>query len=162
MKSLKQTSRSRESNQSWSCPAPLQLCAFALNSAVKFCAIVFLLLALTVTGCTTKSAARQRERAAFYEGQTRAFQEQLAAPRPVTAAPSNVVTILGPVKCPAMIWSPDMTLIKTIVAAEYIPAGDPSQIIVTRAGQQIPVSPAALLNGEDLPLLPGDVVELRP
>lgn len=122
---------------------------------------LLLLFALTISGCTSKSTARAEARAAFYAGQAKAMQEQRDATLP-RRAPGNTVAIVGPVKCPALTWTPDLTLMKTIVAAEYVPAGEPGQIIITRDGQQIPVTPAILLNGQDIPMLPGDVVELRP
>jgi hypothetical protein len=119
------------------------------------------LLALVAVGCTTKSTARANQRAAFYQGQAQALSDQLASQKP-QRAPGNTVAIVGPVKVSALAWTPDLTLAKTIFAAEYIAAGEPSQIFVTRNGAQFPVSPAQLLNGEDFPMQPGDVVELRP
>ena len=119
------------------------------------------LLALTVVGCTTKSTARANQRAAFYEGRAEALSDQLAAQKP-QRAPGNTVAIIGPVKVSALTWTPGLTLAQTILAAEYIPAGEPSQIFITRNGSQFPVSPEQLLNGEDIPLQAGDVVELRP
>ncbi len=122
--------------------------------------ILFTLLALTVSGCTSKSTARAEARAAYFAGQAEAMQSQRMGALP-SRAPGNTVAIVGPVKFPALTWTPDLTLIKTIVAAEYIPEGEPSVIVITRDGQQIPVSAAILLNGQDIPMLPGDVVELR-
>ena len=123
--------------------------------------LCLMLTAVMVSGCTSKSKARADARAAFFAGQAKAMQEQRDATLP-RRAPGNTVAIVGPVKCPALTWTPDLTLMKTIVAAEYIPAGEPSQIILTRDSQQIPVTPAILLNGQDIPMQPGDVVELRP
>ena len=118
-------------------------------------------LALLVAGCTTKSQARANERAAFYAGQAQALSEQLAAQKP-QRAPGNTVAIIGPVKVSTLAWTPGLTLAQTIFATEYIPAGEPSQIFITRNGSPIPISPQQLLNGEDIPLQAGDVVELRP
>ena len=117
-------------------------------------------LTLATSGCTTKSAARQQAQTAYFAGQTQALQTQLAAQKPAPA-PGNTVAIRGPVMVTALAWTSDLTLAKTIFAAEYIPAGEPSQITIVRAGQEIPVSPAVLLNGGDIPVLPGDVVELK-
>lgn len=121
-----------------------------------FCAIL-LLLAVTVAGCTTKSRAKADARAAFFAGQAKAMQVN-RSPR----AAGNTVAILGPVNFPALTWTPDLTLAKCIFAAEYNAPGEPTQITVTRNGELIPVSPTTLINGEDIPLLPGDVVELKP
>ena len=129
---------------------------FSANKLVLGLAV----LALAVAGCTTKTAARQQAQTAYFSGQTQALQTQLAAQKPAPA-PGNTVAILGPVKVAALAWTPDLTLARTIFAAEYIPAGEPSQITIVRTGQEIPVNPAVLLNGGDIPVLPGDVVELK-
>ncbi len=121
---------------------------------------ILLLAAFVMAGCTTKSTARANARAAFFEGQARALQAQAAAQTPAPA-PGNTVAILGPVKVTVLTWTSDLTLAKTIFAAEYIPAGDPGQIILWRGGQKIPIEPSSLLNGDDVPVQPGDVVELK-
>lgn len=123
-------------------------------------AILLIIAVGTVSGCTSKSTARAEARAAYFAGQAEAMQAQRTGTLP-SRAPGNTVAIVGPVRFPALTWTRDLTLIKTIVAAEYIPEGEPSVIVITRDGQQIPVSAAILLNGQDIPLLPGDVVELR-
>ena len=122
--------------------------------------LLLVAVVVAVSGCTSKSAARSEARAAFFAGQAHAMQEQRDATLP-RRAPGNTVSIVGPVRVSALTWTRDLTLIQTIVAAEYIPEGEPSVIVITRDGQQIPVSAAILLNGQDIPLLPGDVVELR-
>ena len=122
--------------------------------------LLLVAVVVAVSGCTSKSAARAEARAAYFAGQAEAMQAQRTGMLP-SRAPGNTVAIVGPVKFPALTWTRDLTLIKTIVAAEYIPEGDPSVIVITRDGQQIPVSAAILLNGQDIPMLPGDVVELR-
>jgi hypothetical protein len=123
--------------------------------------LLLLLVAVAAAGCTTKSKARMQAHEAFLAGQMRAIERMQAQQMPPPAA-RNTVTILGPVKYPALRWTPDLTLVKTIVAAEYIPPGEPGQIIITRGNQQIPISPATLLGGDDVPVFSGDVVELRP
>lgn len=128
---------------------------------MKTGAVILLFVAVAISGCTSKSKAHADARAAFFAGQAKAMQEQRAATLP-RRAPGNTVAIVGPVKCCALAWTPDLTLIKTIVAAEYIPEGEPGQIVITRDGQQIPVSASVLLHGQDIPMLPGDVVELKP
>ncbi len=130
------------------------------SGKMKILLALILSLAFVATGCTTKSAARERARTAFYQGQAAALADQLAAKAP-PKAPPNTVTIIGPVKVSALTWTPDLTLVKTIVAAEYIPEGEPSQIVINRNGMQIPVSAAQLLNGDDVPMQPGDSVELH-
>ena len=127
---------------------------------MKILRAIILPLALVAAGCTTKSASRERAQTAFYRGQAAALADQLAAKAP-PKTPPNTVAIIGPVKVSALKWTPDLTLVKTIVAAEYIPEGEPGQIVIVRNGIQIPVSAAQLLNGDDVPMQPGDVVELH-
>jgi len=128
---------------------------------MKTAALILMALAVALAGCTSKSKARAGARAAFYAGQAKALESQLMPALP-PRAPGNTVAILGPVNFPSLKWGPGMTLIKTIVAAEYTPPGEPKLILITRNGSQFPVNPADLLNGQDIPLLPGDVVELKP
>ena len=128
---------------------------------MKILLALILPLVLVVSGCTTKSSAQEKARAAYFAGEAQALSAQLAAQTPV-GAPGNTVAIIGPVKVSALTWTPDLTLVKTIVAAEYIPEGEPGEIVITRHGRQIPISAAQLLNGDDVPVQPGDVVELRP
>jgi ABC-type Fe3+-hydroxamate transport system substrate-binding protein len=123
--------------------------------------VILLLAAVVTSGCTTKSKARADAQTAFYAGQARALSDQLATKTP-PPAPPNTVSIIGPVQVSALIWTSDLTLVKTIVAAEYIPAGEPSRITIFRSGQRISVNAATLLNGDDVPILPRDVVELEP
>lgn len=128
---------------------------------MKLSALATFAFALLAAGCTSKSAAQRQARTAFFAGQSQGMERALAAQRPAPA-PGNTVAILGPVKTPALTWTPDLTLARTILAAEYTPADGPAQIFVTRQGAQFSISPADLLNGSDIPVLPGDVVELRP
>ena len=71
------------------------------------------------------------------------------------------VTLIGPVQKPTVDWSDGLTLGKAIVAAVYTSQSDPRSIVIRRNGQEIPFDPKRLLNGEDMPLEPADVVELR-
>lgn len=128
---------------------------------MNYCLASLLVLTVALCGCTTKSKARSEARAAFYEGQARVLSEQLAATR-ITAAPAGTVAILGPVQVATLQWTPDLTVAKTIVAAEYLPPGSPNYITIHRDGMEVPVSPEWLLSGEDVAVLPGDVVEVRP
>lgn len=122
---------------------------------------IILLAAVITSGCTTKSSARANARAAFFAGRAQVLSDQVGGKIPLPAPP-NTVGIIGPVQVSALRWTSGLTLIKTIVAAEYLPAGDPSRITIHRSGQRISVSPATLLNGGDVPILPRDVVELEP
>jgi hypothetical protein len=133
-------------------------------------AIFLLLLAVAASGCTTKSSARAQAREAYLQGQVAGMSraQAMSGERAQTQAQADAetqamsVTVVGPVKNSIVPWMEGLTLAKLIVAAEYLPTSDPREITVVRAGQKVPVDPKRLLNGEDAPLLPGDIVELHP
>ncbi len=72
-----------------------------------------------------------------------------------------VVTVQGRVHNPTIPWSEGLTVAKAIVAADYYGVTDPREIIVVRQGFARRVDPSKLLLGEDLPLQPGDLMEIR-
>jgi protein involved in polysaccharide export with SLBB domain len=104
-------------------------------------------------GCVTKSKAKADAQSAFLAGQQQAMI-RMAQPHPA------VVTFIGPVRNPTVPWSQDLTLVKAIVEAGYNAPSDPKQIMIVRNGQAIPVDPQKLLNGEDVPLVAGDLVQI--
>ena len=108
---------------------------------------------LLAAGCITKSKAKLEEQKAFLAGQQQAMMRMSQPQQPV-------VTFIGPVRNPVVIWSQDMTLAKAIVAAGYEAKTDPNQIMIVRNGQAIPVDPKKLLAGEDIPLVAGDLVQM--
>jgi len=112
-------------------------------------------LGLLSWGCVSKSKAKAEAHAAFMAGQ----QQAMIARTPQPAG--NIVTIVGPVKTPQLQWTQDLTLARAIVAAGYESSTDPQQIMIVRNGQAVPVDPKALLAGEDVPLLPGDMVVVK-
>jgi hypothetical protein len=111
------------------------------------------LTAILVAGCVSKSTANAKARAAYLAGQ----QQGMAM-----AATQNSVWVVGNVKNPIIPWTDDLTLIKAIVAADYLGEGDPGQIALLRNGQPTKSFTAKqLLGGFDLPLLAGDRIEVR-
>jgi hypothetical protein len=110
---------------------------------------------LLCTGCVSQKKADAQARAAFAAGQQQAMM--LRGPQPT----GNIVTVVGPVRTPSLQWTPDLTLAKAIVNAGYQSPTDPRQIMIVRNGQAVPVDPKSLLAGEDVPLLPGDMVVLQ-
>ena len=72
------------------------------------------------------------------------------------------VTFIGPVQNPAVPWRIGLTLAQAVVSAQYTGATDPSAIVIHRNGEDIPVNPKGLLNGEDFALQLGDVIEIKP
>jgi hypothetical protein len=55
-----------------------------------------------------------------------------------------------------------MTLAKAVVAADYLGTADPGQILIVHNGVATRVEPRQLLSGVDIPLQPGDIVQLMP
>src|ERR1035438_6287738 len=82
-----------------------------------------LMLALAVTGCTTKSKARLKEQSAFLAGQNAALRQQ---------AQASGVTIVGAVQNPQVPWVAGLTLAQAVATANYTSAKEPKQIIITR------------------------------
>jgi hypothetical protein len=117
-------------------------------------ALVFSMAAL-LSSCTTKSAAQAKAREAFLEGQNAALRQQQALQTPS-------VTIVGPVQNPQVPWVAGLTLAQAIATANYLDSREPKQIVITRNGESATLDPNVLLNGTDVPLEAGDVVELRP
>ncbi len=122
---------------------------------------IFLALIVPLAGCVTKSQADARARLAFLEGQNQALMRmQLNAPAPQSFGPG--VTFTGPVQNPAVPWRIGLTLAQAVVSAQYTGTTDPSAIVIHRNGEDIPVNPKGLLNGEDFALQLGDVIEIKP
>jgi hypothetical protein len=115
--------------------------------------LVALVLVCISAGCVTKSKAKADAQAAFLAGQQQAIMRMSQPHQPV-------VTFIGPVRNPTVLWSQDLTLAKAIVAAGYDAKADPKQIMIVRNGQAIPVDPKKLLEGEDIPLVAGDLVQI--
>ena len=62
---------------------------------------------------------------------------------------------------PQVPWVEGLTLAQAIATADYIGADAPKQIIITRQGESATLDAKVLLNGTDIPLEKGDVIELR-
>ena len=120
---------------------------------------VTLLLALAAGGCVSKSKAQAQARAAFMAGQ----QQAVARMQEVQAqAQGPSVTINGQVRNRVVPWTEGLTLAQALVAADYYGTADPGQVIVVHNGLATRVDPKQLFNGADIPLQPGDVVQLIP
>lgn len=118
--------------------------------------LVFLLaLIAVVAGCTTRASANARARQAFVAGQRAGFAQADDARR-------TSIRVLGPVRQPEIAWTEGLTLAGVIAAAGYSDVRDPSTVVVIRQRERIPFDPRALLRGDDMPLEPGDTVEIHP
>jgi len=113
------------------------------------------LLCSVLSGCITEAQAKARERAAYLTGQ----QETMMRLQQ-TQAQGPSVRINGPVRNPVVPWNPRLTLSQAILAADYLAPGDPAEIVVVHNGVASRVNVKDLLNGQDVPLQPGDVVQL--
>ena len=116
-----------------------------------------LLTALAITGCVTKGQAEAQARAAFVAGEQQAMERMRQAQ---VQGPN--VTFIGAVKNTLVPWTAELTLAKAIVAADYFGTKDPAEIIIRRGTEEIRLDPAKLLGGGDVPLMPRDIVELKP
>ena len=77
-----------------------------------------------------------------------------------TQGPS--VTVNGEVRNRVIPWTEGLTLAKAVLAADYYGAADPGQIILVHHGIATRLDPKQLLTGVDIPLQPGDIVQLVP
>ena len=117
-----------------------------------------LFVVLAATGCTTRSQARMQAQNAYLAGQNQALQNQAAQ----QAAQASGVTILGPVQNSRVPWVEGLTLAQAVATANYLDSQEPKQIIITRQGESATLNADVLLNGVNVPLENGDVIELRP
>jgi hypothetical protein len=127
----------------------------AFGELQSFGVLVVVTVGVGVAGCTSDSKAKSQARAAYLAGQ----QEAMFRLQQQSRNPS--VTIIGNVQNPTIPWTSELTLAKAIVAAGYMSRRDPSQIFIVRNGQAIPVDAKQLLNGEDVPLESGDMVQIK-
>ncbi len=120
--------------------------------------ILILILAGLAAGCTTRSEARAEAQAAaqraYQAGQSDALKQQLAQQQ-------TIVTVLGPVQNSTVPWVVGLTLAQAIATANYLSPNEPTQITLTRQGEDGNIDPAVLLNGVKIPLEAGDIITLK-
>jgi hypothetical protein len=114
-----------------------------------------LVLAMAVNGCTTKSTMQLERQNAFLAGQNAALQQM----QPPSQTPG--VTVVGAVQNPNVPWVAGLTLAQAVATANYVGTQEPKEIIITRSGESATLDAKVLLNGTDVPLEIGDVIELR-
>ena len=118
---------------------------------LRLAVLVSTLLSFT-TGCETKSRARLEAQRAYVQGQEQALAQ--SRPKP------QIVAVKGQVRNPVIPWTEDLTLAKAIVAAEYTGYLNPRLIRLFHDGQTTDIKPSALLMGQDMPVAPGDTIEI--
>ena len=116
--------------------------------------LTFLLL-LALCGCASKAKKQAQAQTAYRMGQQQAYSQMIEARR-------INIRVVGPVQNPEIQWSEGLSLTQAIVAAKYTEVGTPQQIVIVRRQQRIPVDADALLHGSDIPLEPGDTIEIHP
>jgi len=114
-----------------------------------------ILLALATGGCTSRSKAQAQAQAAYAAGQQQAMVRMNDAQR-------TSIRVIGNVRNPDIPWADGLTLAQAIVAAEYLGVHNPRQIVVVRQRERFPIDPNSLLGGRDIPMEPGDTVEIQP
>lgn len=114
--------------------------------------ILFSLL-LLITGCVSKREANLEKQQAYLAGQQAAQRSQ--------SPPPPQVTVQGPVQNPVIPWTPDLTVAKAIVDANYTGFMTPVFVRVIRKGQMVEeLKGVDLLHHQDFPLEPGDLIIL--
>ena len=113
------------------------------------------LAVILAAGCTSQRGAQLAAKKAFMAGQQQAWA-QYQQLRP------NTVRMVGPVRNPAIDWREDLTLVQAIIQAHYELPGEPRLITVLRGQERVQFTARQLLNGQDIPVAAGDVVELTP
>jgi hypothetical protein len=129
---------------------------FRSSALVRASAIGLRLSALALllaAGCVTKQSADNQAR--------RAFDAGLQQGRKEAEVRLTHVMIRGPVQHSAVPWRDGLTLAQAIVEAVYTAAKDPVAISITRDNRVLPVNLDELLRGVDIPLLAGDVIDIR-
>jgi hypothetical protein len=126
-----------------------------------------LLLSLFACGCASKKKHQAEIRRAYAAGEqaARAQMQQAQTPQsgtpPMQQTTDPQVRILGPVRNPILMWSEGLTLARALVESEYQKSSTPKAITIYRNNQPIDIDPQIVLQGEDYPLFPGDIVYIR-
>jgi hypothetical protein len=127
------------------------------GALLTLCGALFLALALG--GCVTRKSADAQARKAFLAGQQEA---RMQMQQYQTQGQGPCVTVNGDVRNRVVPWTQGMTLAKALLAADYFGTTDPGQILIVHNGLATRVDPKQLLSGVDIPLQPGDIVQLMP
>ena len=113
------------------------------------------LVALALAGCASKDHKTTEAQRHFSAGQEETFAM-------LQRSGIEVIRVTGPFQRPVVLWRQEMTLAQVILEAGYLEPGDPNQIIIQRGPTTLPIDPAILLRGEDVPVEPRDVIHVVP
>jgi hypothetical protein len=128
---------------------------------------VILLVAAIVCGCAGKAKKQAEFRRAYSAGaqaaqaQMRQAQTQQSMSQPVPTTSDPQIRILGSVRNPTLTWSEGLTLARALVLTEYEKSTAPTSITIFRNNQPLQIDPQRVLQGEDYPLFPGDIVYIQ-
>ncbi len=115
---------------------------------------LIVLTLIPLCGCVTRAQARADARAAYLAGQKDAFAT-------IAATQRTSIKVFGPVQHSEVPWVEGLTLTQAIATAIYTAPNNPKEIILLRRGESATIAPRDLLNGNEVPLEPGDTIELR-
>jgi hypothetical protein len=112
------------------------------------------ILMMAPAGCVTKSRERLEAQKAYVAGQQEAMTQSRPQPQ--------IVTVTGPVRKSIIPWTEGLTLVQAYTAAQYTGYIRPRLIRITSGGETAEIKFSLLLNGGDMPLEPGDLIEVVP
>jgi hypothetical protein len=123
-----------------------------------FNVIACLSLALLAAGCVGRSKSEERARQAFIEGQRAGATlnaQQSQTPQ------AKFVTVLGEVRNPTIPWTEGLTLAQAIAQAWHTGVRSPRAIVLRHGDESATFNPNFVVqNGNEIPVEPGDVIEL--
>jgi len=135
-------------------------------NAFKYFSLTFLVVLMTC-GCAGKTKKQAEFRRAYAAGvqaaqaQMQQSQNSQSIPQPMQSTTDPQVRILGSVRNPVLMWSEGLTLARALVAAEYEKPTPPVAITIYRNNLPLHIDPQRVLQGEDYPLFPGDIVYIQ-
>jgi hypothetical protein len=136
-------------------------------NAIRFISLT-LVTTLMACGCASHpSKADLKLRRAYAEGaqaaqaQMRQTQTPQSMSQPLPSTTDPQVRVLGSVRNPVLTWSEGLTLARALVLAEYEKSTAPTVITIFRNNQPLQIDPQRVLQGEDFPLFPGDIVYIQ-
>jgi hypothetical protein len=134
---------------------------------VKTFLFILLSLCIAFTGCASKKKQQDQVRRAYAAGEQAAHAQMQQAqspqlpPQALQQTTDPQVRILGAVRNPVLMWSDGLTLARALVEAQYEKPNAPSSITIYRNNQPLNIDPQRVLEGEDYPLFPGDIVYIQ-
>jgi hypothetical protein len=109
---------------------------------------------LVLTGCVTDASARRQAREAYLAGLRQEAEDNAAK------AKGPCVIVRGNVKNRIIPWTEKITLAEVILAADDQNLMAPSKFLLTRGNRTMEITVRQLLDGNDIPLESGDIVNI--